>query len=269
MTIQMGRESPKILTPLAPCFLHGGMWGVSALASTTNPLGLCHFYHADPNVPMSTTPKPPATVEHVKKLLFLASTQRWPYIIVVFQGGTVIPLGLLQELHTRSTLVCIPIYLPGETKDRHKPRMSCCPFCVYTTHNDPAYLNHIVCTHYDTNFACGTCLSAITSSGQQMKNHIKECSGLAPPPTASQESVPSGHLPKKSAPGSKHVRGKKKGHHSEKSQPAGQTSQDSQASDRRVTRVTGTIQESTARSTRHCTRHKKKVKMHKEKKSSK
>ena len=41
-----------------------------------------------------------------------------------------------------------------------------------------------------------TCLSAITSSGQQMKNHIKECSGLAPPPTALQESVPSGHLPK-------------------------------------------------------------------------
>ena len=167
------------------------------LNSTTNPLGLCHFYSADPNMSMPTTPKPLATVEHVKKLLFLASTQWWPYIIVVFQGGTVTPLGLLQELHTWSALVCIPIYLPGETKDGHKPCVSCCPFCVYTVQNNPAYLNHIVCMHYDANFACGTCLSAITSSGQQMKNHIKECSGLAPPPTASQENLPSGRSPKR------------------------------------------------------------------------
>ena len=70
-----------------------------SLASTTNTLGLCHFYHADPNMSMPTGPKPLATVEHVKKLLFLASTKRWRYIIVVFQGGTVTPLGLLQELH--------------------------------------------------------------------------------------------------------------------------------------------------------------------------
>ena len=235
----------------------------------TNPLGLCCFYHADPNVSKPKTPKPLATVEHVKKLLLLASTQRQPYIIMVFQGGTVTPLGLLQELHTRSTLVHIPIYLPGETKDGHRPRVLCCPFCTYTIQNDPAYLNHIICTHYNTNFACGTCLSAITSSGQQMKNHIKECSGLASPPTASQESAPGGRSPKKSAPGSKHVQGKKKGRHSEKSQPAGQASQDSQASDRPVTHTTGVSQESTTGLTRRRTRHKKKAKTHKEKKSSK
>ena len=240
------------------------------LASTTNTLGLCRFYRADPNTSMPTGPKPPATAEHVKKLLFLASTKRRRYVIVVFRGGTVTPLGLLQELHTRSALVRIPIYLTGEVKDGHGARMSCCPFCAYTVQNDPAYLNHIVCTHYDASFACGACLSAITSSGQQMKNHIKECSGLAPPPTASQESAPGGRSPKKSAPDSKHVRSKKKGSRSEKSQPAGQASQDSQASDRRVTRATGTSQETTAESTRHRTQHKKKkAKAHKEKKSRK
>ena len=79
------------------------------------------FLPADPNVSTLKTPKPPATVEHVKKLLLLASTQRQLYIIVVFQGGTVTPLGLLQELHMRSMLVHIPIYLPGETKDGHRP----------------------------------------------------------------------------------------------------------------------------------------------------
>ena len=199
----MGRESPKILTPLAPHLKERKVF--EPLISTTNPLGLCHFYCTDPNMSTPTPLKPPATVEHVKQLLFLASMQQWLYIIVVFQGGTVTPLGLLKELHTQSVLAHIPIYRPGETKDGHNPCMSCCMFCTYTVQNDPAYLNHIVCTHYDANFACGACLSAITSSGQQMKNHIKECSGLAPTPTASQESVPSGCSPKKSAPVSKHM----------------------------------------------------------------
>ena len=265
-----GKRKPKNPDTLGPPVSYMEEHGVfQPLASTTNTLGLCCFYRADPNVSMPTGPKPLATVEHVKKLLFLASTKRRRYIIMVFQGGTVTPLGLLQELHTQSALVHIPIYLPGEVKDGHSPCVSCCPFCTYTVQNDLAYLNHIVCVHYDASFACGACLSAITSSGQQMKDHIKEYSGLAPPPTASQESVPGGHSPKKSAPGSKNVRGKKKGSHSEKSQLAGQASQDSQASDRCITHVTSASQESTTRSTQHRTRHKKKAKTHKEKKSSK
>ena len=166
---------------------------------------------------MLAPPKPPAMTEHVKSLLLLAKMQQQLYIIVVFQGGTVTPLGLLQELHMWSALAHIPIYRSDETKDGHKPCMSCCPFCMYTIQNDPAYLNHIVGMHYNANFACGTCLSAITSSGQQMKRHINECSGLAPPPMTSQESARSEHSPKKSAPGSKHAGSKKKGHHSEKS----------------------------------------------------
>ena len=58
---------------------------------------------------MLVPPKPPATVDHVKSLLFLANTQRRPYIIMIFQGGTVTPLGLLQELHMRGALARIPI----------------------------------------------------------------------------------------------------------------------------------------------------------------
>ena len=169
------------------------------------------------NVSMLAPLKLPATTEHVRNLLILAKTQRWPYIIMVFQGGTITPLGLLQELHTRSTLAHIPIYWSDETKDGHRLCVSCCPFCTYTIQNDPAYLNHIVGAHYNTNFACGTCLSAVTSSGQQMKKHLKECSGLALPPMALQESACSERSPKKSAPGSKHAGSKKKGRHSKKS----------------------------------------------------
>ena len=125
------------------------------LPSTTNPLGLCHFYPTDPTIVSTLTPpKPPAKVDHVKGLLLLVKTQPQPYIIVVFQGGAITALGLLQELHMRSALAHIPIYRPDETKDGHKPRISCCPFCAYTIQNDPAYLNHIVGMHYNANFAC-------------------------------------------------------------------------------------------------------------------
>ena len=98
-----------------------------------------------------------------------------------------------------------------------------------------------------------------------MKAHIKECSGLAPLPTASQESVPGRRSPKKSAPDSKHVCSKKKGSRSEKSQPAGEASQDSQASDGHVTRTSGTSQEMPAESTRRRSQHKKKAKAKKKK----
>ena len=70
---------------------------------------------------MLTSPKQLATVEHLRGLLLLAKTQHKPYIIVVFKGGPITPLGLLQELHMWSSLAHIPIYQSDETKDGHKP----------------------------------------------------------------------------------------------------------------------------------------------------
>ena len=225
-----GKRKPKNPDFFGPPVTYMEERGVfKPLPSTTNPLGLCRFYPADPMIVSTLTPpKLPAKADHIKSLLILAKTQPRPYIIVVFKGGAITPLGLLQELHTRSALARIPIYRPDETKDGHKPRISCCPFCAYTVQNDPAYLNHIVGMHYNANFTCGTCLSAVTSSCQQMKRHINECKGLDPPmlpssqgsaapPTASQESAHSGHSPKKSNQESKHAGRKKKGHHSGKS----------------------------------------------------
>ena len=190
---------------------------------------------------MLTPPKQPATVEHLHGLL-IAKTQRKLYIIVGFKGGPITPLGLLQELHMQSSLARIPIYRSDETKDGHKPRVLCCPFCTYTVQNDPAYLNHIVGMHYNANFMCGACLSAVTSSSQQMKRHINECSGLAPPPTMSQESVRGERSSKKGAPVSKSAGSKKKSRHSEKSVPAGSASQEGSQGDKCITRVASASQ---------------------------
>ena len=195
-------------------------------------------------------------VEHLKGLLLLSKTQCWLYVIVVFQGGPVTPFGLLQELHTWNALARIPIFRSDETKDGHRPHVLCCPFCMYTIQNDPAYLNHIVGTHYHVSFACGTCLSAVTTSGQQMKRHLNKCSGLTPlPKTTSQEGAHGEHSPKKGAHGSsksKHAGSKKKGCHSGKPQPVNATSQaDSQTGDRHVTCIAGASQESTTKSSKH------------------
>ena len=169
-----------------------------SLPSTMNPLGLCRFYPTDPSsLSMLPPPKPPTTKDHLKSLLVLAKSRCQPYIIVVFQGGPIRPLGPLQELHSQHALACIPIFLPDETKDGHRPRVSCCPFCTYTIQNDPAYLNHIISVHYHVSLTCGACLNAIATSGQQLKRHLSKCPGLATlPEESSQESVCGEHSPK-------------------------------------------------------------------------
>ena len=103
------------------------------LPSMTNPLGLCQFYPVDPSTLSTLAPlKLPAMVVHLNDLLVLVKSRHWPYIIVVFEGGPIMPLGLLQELHMRHMLAHIPIFWPDKTKDGHKLRVSCCPFCAYT-----------------------------------------------------------------------------------------------------------------------------------------
>ena len=130
-----GKRKPKNPDFFGPPVTYMEERGVfKPLPSTTNPLGLRHFYPVDPMIVSTLTSlKPLAKADHIKGLLLLTKTQPRPYIIVVFKGGAITPLGLLQELHTQSALARIPIYRPDETKDGHRPHVSCCPvLCVYS-----------------------------------------------------------------------------------------------------------------------------------------
>ena len=63
-----------------------------------NPLGLCRFYRANPKTVKSVPAlKSLATACKVKCLLEKARDHGRPYIIVIFEGGNMTPLGLLQE----------------------------------------------------------------------------------------------------------------------------------------------------------------------------
>ena len=65
------------------------------LDTIANPLGLCRFYWTNPQQSnVITSPKSAAGACRIKCLLEMAKD------LVVFEGGNVTPLGLLQELHS-------------------------------------------------------------------------------------------------------------------------------------------------------------------------
>ena len=167
----------RLQTRLAPLFSKWKRCGVfKPLDTIANPLGLCRFYWTDPQKSdVITGLKSAASTQRIKHLLELAKELGWPLTIVVFEGGMVTPLGLLQELHSHLTLSCIPIHMPDEVKMGQKNHMSCCPICAYIIKNDYTFLNHIIVSHYWSSFSCGKCLEFVASSRQQMKKHFPMC----------------------------------------------------------------------------------------------
>ena len=124
------------------------------LDTIVNPLGLCRFYRTDPHQSnIITGPKSAASTRKIKRLLELAKEFGQPLMIVVFEGGTVTPLRLMQETTPMDwTLSCIPIHTPEGAKLGQKNRVSCCPICMYVVKNDYAFLNLIVICHYWSSF---------------------------------------------------------------------------------------------------------------------
>ena len=57
-------------------------------------------------------------------------------------------------------------------------KLSFCPFCQYSRSNNPSYMNHIICRHYNTNYGCGKCLDEVYITGQPLYKHMKTCKGL-------------------------------------------------------------------------------------------
>ena len=76
---------------------------------------------------------------------------------------------------------------------------------MYSGSNDPSYMIHIICVHYNTNYGCGKCLNEVLTTGQLLKAHMNVCTHASlekkkcmskdpspgsrpPPPQSSQES---------------------------------------------------------------------------------
>ena len=112
-----GKKKPKNPDMIGPPISYMKECGVfQPLLSTTNPLGLCCFYLTD-STSLSTLvpPKGPATMGHINNLLVLVKSRHRPYIIVVFKGGHVAPLGYYRNcIHT----TCLHVFQSSCLKKR-------------------------------------------------------------------------------------------------------------------------------------------------------
>ena len=85
---------------------------------------------------------------------------------------------LLQEFHVKDSLQHLLMEPKADTAEKAVKKLSCCPFCMYLGSNDPSYINHISCGHYNMNYRYRKCLKELFTTGQPLKPHMKVCKGL-------------------------------------------------------------------------------------------
>ena len=84
-------------------------------------------------------------------------------------------MGLYQLATECQTLGSEP---KSDTNGKTLKKLSFCPFCLYNGSNDILYMNHIMSRHYCTAYGCGKCLKEVFLSDQQLKLHLRVCTGL-------------------------------------------------------------------------------------------
>ena len=94
-----------------------------------------------------------------------------PNLIVADSQDAVTAVCLLQELHLKDSLCCLPMETKVEAGSKSTQKHSFCPFCQYSRSNDPSYMNHIICRNYNANYGCGKCLDEVHTSGQLLQIH--------------------------------------------------------------------------------------------------
>ena len=141
-----------------------------------NLMGLCRFYWTSPKKSNVITGLRSANCAwRVQGMVEIAKRVRWQLTVIVFEGESVSPVCLLQELHSHLTLSRIAIHTPQEAKVGVRNHMYCCPICTYVVKNNIVFLDHIIVGHYWGSFSCGKCLAFVAATAQQMKRHIAGC----------------------------------------------------------------------------------------------
>ena len=144
----------------------------------TSEYDLCHFYKVElsGDFPEFPTHCEPVTNDHMHGFLEKAWEFSQPNLLVAHSQDTV--FCLLCKLHNNASLRCLKMGTDTEAGGKIKRKLSFCPFCQYSGSNDPSYLNHIICMHYNASYGCRKCLKEVFPTGQQLTVHIKCCKGL-------------------------------------------------------------------------------------------
>ena len=130
----------------------------------SNPKGLCQFYQM--NLKKSNVLTGLKCACKIQGMVEMAKRVGWLLTVIVFEGESVSPECLLQELHSCLTLCHIAIHTPDEAKVGVKNCMYCCHICVYIVKNHLVFLNHIIVGHYWGSFSCGKCLAFMVVTTQ-------------------------------------------------------------------------------------------------------
>ena len=148
----------------------------------TNEYDLCHFYKVGlyRDLPDFPLPRKPDTHEWVSKFLLKARSLGQLNLIVTHTHpwDWVTAICLLQELHIKDSLQCLPMEPKEDTAGKAIKKLSFCSFCMYLGSNDPSYMNHIICGHYNANYECRRYLKEVFTIWHPLKYHMKVCKGL-------------------------------------------------------------------------------------------
>ena len=158
-------------------------------AKKTKEYDLCWFYQVglSGDLPGFPSPHEPDTHEWMVKFLCKARALGQPNLVVIHSQDSMTAICLLQELHEKDSLRHLPMELKTDARGKAIKKLSFCLFCMYLGCNDPLYLNHIICGHYNTNYGCGKCLNKVFTMGQPLRAYIKTCKGL---PKEATDSAP-------------------------------------------------------------------------------
>ena len=124
----------------------------------------------------------------LKDFLLKAQALGHPNLVVAFTRDSATAVCLLQELHSKDSLRHMPTEPKMAAGRKAIKKLSFCPLCMYSNSNDMSYMNHIVCGHYNAHYGCRQCLKEVFTTGQQLKGHLKICTGF---PKETQASTPS------------------------------------------------------------------------------
>ena len=180
----------KHLDPASPPLDYMKHCGVF-MAKKSNECDFCHFYCIELSRDLPTFPSPckPTTCKMLEDFLLKAWAPGCPNLVIAFVQDSATVVCLLQELHSKDSLRCLPMEPKSNADGKITKKLSFCPFSLYHGSNDQLYMNHIMCGHYHANYSCGKCLKKVFTMGQQLKSHLKICTGFpkADTPSSSEK----------------------------------------------------------------------------------
>ena len=126
----------------------------------------------------------------LKDFLLKAQALGYPNLVVAFAQDSAMVICLLQELHSKESLKHLPMEPKMNAGGKDNKKLSFYLLCMYSGSNNMSYMNHIVCGHHNANYGCGQCLKEVLTIRQQLKGHLKICTGFPKEARASTPSSP-------------------------------------------------------------------------------